>query len=712
MKDTTHIPRLPAHRVHRDLALLVLIVICSALPFLSQPYHMDDNFYLDMARGVRSNPVHPYDQPYDFGGFHVPDMASHSHPPFQSYFLAMVGIFAGDGEGKEWMFHAAAMFFPLLAVVSLYFLSARFVERPFWPSVALASCPLFLVMQHNLMADIPTLAFWLAAVAAFLWASESHRNSLYAASSLMQLAAMFTSYQAVSLLPLLGYYHIRRKGRFAGWIALLVPVVCMGLWQLMNYLHYGRMVLLDTLGYVQSRNAVSPGVLLMKLVSFLEYQGWLIVFPLFLIYIFARDLRGRLFGLAILASIVLAQIMLPQADYRLSDRIIFVIGLATGAFVLLRMASMIRDAFGKREAGRGLGFDLLESQFLVLWYFGVTAYCLIMLAEGSARYILPLIPPVLIVYFKGLEITEVKEYRVSRPPLLNAAMVASGSVVLSLAWGLLLAQADFEFARVYPRSAAAFLRLSDGLDSYITGEWGFRYYFGRAGAMPLPEDESAVKGASLLVVPKLAMPYGLPAALDSMSIPFTSLSFALKTPLRTMDWQTPAGFYSTGWGWIPFSLSQESLETLEIRQVSFMVERLPWAHVESVSGLRPWPGYVPGGTRQLAVLAAPGTRIAYPWTLRHPADLLVEIGVIHDPASASDGEFVFEIRRCDAGGAVLAGIERILNPASGGEEAIRQTIRLTLPPGMADGETLEFYYTKSGSVSVTGAFIGGIIVPR
>ena len=201
MVAAVRIPKLQDYRVHRDLALLVLIVIGGSLPFLAQPYHMDDNFYLDMARGVRADPLHPYDQPYGFGGLHVPDMASHSHPPFQAYFLAAVAVFAGEGEGREWMFHTAALIFPLLAVISLYFLSARYLERPLWVSVALAACPLFLIMQHTLMADIPTLAFWLAAVAAFLWASDLNRNSLYAASSLFQFAAMFTSYQALSLLP-------------------------------------------------------------------------------------------------------------------------------------------------------------------------------------------------------------------------------------------------------------------------------------------------------------------------------------------------------------------------------------------------------------------------------------------------------------------------------------------------------------------------------
>jgi 4-amino-4-deoxy-L-arabinose transferase-like glycosyltransferase len=698
----TQSPDLRRRHVIRDLALIFLVVIASSWPFLSQPFHMDDAFYMDMARSARAHPLYPLDTPYDFGGYHVPDMASHSHPPLQTYFLAVLQRLAGEGPGREWIYHSVALLFPLLAAISLYFLASRFVERPLWPSLAMAVCPLFMVMAHTLMTDIPMLAFWLAAIACFLWATERKRTRLYLASSFFQFAAMFTSYQAISLFPLLAFCQIRRRGRPIGWLCLTLPVAALGSWIGMTSLHYGRMVLGNTVSYVQYYGPIAMQSLAIKAIAVLEYQGWLLIFPLFLVYIFGAGLKGRLFFLFLLGSIYAAQVGVPE--YRFVDKAIFVVGLTTGGLVSARMLALLWRAFG-RGGGDVFGLDRIDAQFVALWYFGVAAYCLLLFTSGSARYILPLVPAVLIFFFRWLEIREVTEYRAEREPFLNSAMVASGSLVLSLVWGLFLSQADFEFARIYPRAAAAVARMAGGLDTYITGEWGFRYYFVSAGARPLPADESSVAGGSLLVKPDLAMPYDAPADLSTLTLPYGRLSFDLKTPFRVMDRRVPAGFYSTGWGLIPFSLSNASLENLEIRQVSFLIERLPWAAVATTSGVMPWPGFAPVRGNVLALLAKPGTRIRYPWTLRSPAFLKLDVGVLRNAAEQTT--CAFEILHRDGQGRVLARIAKISTP-----EAQWQPVEFLMAGSAGPGEILELAYSAATPSDAVGAFAGAILVPK
>jgi 4-amino-4-deoxy-L-arabinose transferase-like glycosyltransferase len=710
MKPILRTPTLHRFQVHRDLAVLVLVVVGCAAPFLSQPFHMDDNFYMDMAHGARAHPLYPNDSPYDFAGYHVRDTGSHSHPPLDTYLLAAVQHFFGEGEGCEWIYHSIFLFFPVLGAWSLYFIAARFVERPLWPSLTFAVCPLVLVMEHTLMTDIPTVALWLAAVACFLYAADAGSKRLYAASAGLQVAAVLFSYQAVALAPLLGYYQIRKRGRAIGWIALLLPLAGLSAWLVMSSLHYHRLVVAGTAAYVQSLGFLSPVVLGKKALAFLEYQGWLIVFPFFLLYVFARGLKGRLFALAALVALYLAQAVVP--DYRPLDEAIFVIGLVAGAFVAAHMGILAGQAFRKRNT-ESCEFDRITAQFLVLWYFGVAAYCLFILPEGSARYVLPLLAPVLILFFRRLEVTEVSEYRAERAPLMNSAMVASGSLVLTLAWGLFLAQADFEFARIYPRAASAFERISAGLDSYITGEWGFRYYFSRVGVKPLPADESAVHGGAFIVIPKLAMPYGMPADLHSITMPFAQLTYNVRTPFRTMDVNTPAGFYSTGWSLIPFSLSTQSLETLEIRQVNFMVERLPWARIECAGGVMPWPGLVSTGDQALAVLALPGTRITYPWTARVPVRLDLAIGFVADRSDIpADAALDFVIQARDARGNAVVGFSRTLNPGSNPKDKEWQRVRLLLPAAGTGGETLVFEVQARGKITATGAFAQSILTPQ
>lgn len=703
MRAFTRAPNPRGFHVHRDLALLVLVVIGSAAPFLSQPFHMDDNFYMDMARNVRAHPLFPYETSYDFGGGHVPDMASHSHPPLQAYFLALVQHVAGEGPGREWLYHTAALPFPLLAVIAFYFLAARFVERPLWPALALAVCPLFMLMAHTLMTDMPMLAFWLAATACFLWAADLKHKGLYCASALFQFAAMFTSYQAVSLLPLLGYYQIRRRGGAFGWLVLLLPPVVMLSWLGMTSAHFGRMILGDTVGFVQSFHAGTFSALASKAIALLEYQGWLILFPVFVLYIFCRGLRGRLPALLLLAAIYLAQ--LTVSGYRLADKAIFVIGLVAGASVFLRLAGFAREAWMRgREEAAGIGRG--DARFLSLWYFGVIAYCLIMFTGGSARYILPLGAPVLILFFRGLEIREVSEYREERRPFFNSAMVASGSLILTLAWGLFLAQADFEFARIYPRAAAAFSRLSSGLDVFVTGEWGLRYYLARDGARPLPADESKVPGGSLLVKPRLAMPYDAPTGLATMTLPFARLSFDLKTPFRVMDAAVPAGFYSSGWGMNPFSISGATLEVLDVRQVSFMVANLPWAQVETSSPVKPWPGLAMMAENVPALMVKSGTRVSYPLSLRRPMVLKLHLGVMCDPSRAQGASFDFAIQQRDREGKVVARLDRSLDPTSPW-----QPVELPLAPG-AGGCFLDFRFSARASAEATGVFAAAVLIPK
>lgn len=710
MLPTIQKPTLRRHQIHRDLAILVLVVVAFAIPFLPQPFHMDDNFYMDMARNALKNPGFPNDTPYVFEGRTLADMGSHSHPPLQTYFLAAVQKLAGEGEGKEWIYHSAGMVFPILAVVGFYFLGARFVERPIWPALGLAVAPLFMVMQHNLMTDVPTLAFWLAAIASFAWGVEMGSSNLLLTSSVFQFAAMFTSYQSFALAPLLGFYHLRSGRGRRGWICILAPILAMLVWLVLNYAHYGRLILIDTFGYVQSRAPVSAQALLTKLAALLGYQGWLIVFPFFLLYLLARGLKGRALGLAAIAAFYLTQIAVPE--YRVIEKGIFAVGVISGSFVFLHMLYFALAAFWRSDGEAGFG--RIESQFLGLWYVGVAVYCLFALPEGSARYVLPLAPPLLLYFFRRLEMIEIREYREENPRLLNASLLASGAAVLSLAFGLLLSYADLEFARAYPRAIREITLVLPDVTNYFAGEWGFRYYARQAGLQHLPGDASEVRGGSAVVSPSLALPYDLPADLRSMLMPVHSVRLEPSTPVRLLDRQCRAGFYSTHWGLLPFSLSRSILENLEVRQVNFMVDQLPWATVEGEKGLKPWPGYLRlQGLSPLSVLMKPQTTLTYPWVMDAPSVLDIRCGVdVEAYREGEQTEFRFEIQQLGAGGKTLAALKTVLMPGLEPSHRGWKHLRLELEGRREGALKLQFRYESNGDTeSGTAAFAEAVVRP-
>lgn len=696
------------HNKVRDIAIILLVTVACAIPFLRQPFHMDDNFYMDMARHAQVQPLFPNDIPYSLQGEHIPDMGSHSHPPLQTYFLAAVMRLFGEGPGAEPVYHTIALIYPAIACICFYFLSARFVQRPLWPALLLACSPLFMVMQHTLMTDIPMLAFWIAAICCYLYASDTNNPRLYGLSSLFQTAAMFTSYQSFALIPLLGFYQLRRGRGKMGWFALIPGPLFMLGWLTLNYFHYHRMILGGTIGFVQSKNSWALQSFLTKLIAIFQYQGWLVIFPLFIFYVYGRKLRWRALLLSLLGGLFIAQFAVPE--YRVLDKGIFIVGLASGFFVVGEMGLFLWRAFWGRNSDSG--WDGVDAQFLSLWFFGVLTYCLVIFTEGSARYVLPLIPPFIIFYFRQLQFSETAEYRLP-PRVLNSGMVASGTVVLSLAWALMLSHADQAFAGIYPKAAREISQLTGNRESYCTGEWGFRYYFTQKGIHPLPADISAVQGGNYVISPKLALPYELPADLRSMTLPVQKYAYDVGTRLRTLDWQTPAGFYSTGWGLIPFSISRGALEQVDVVQVSFMAERLPWAQLETVTGIKPWPGYLSLEEKSpLAVIAKPGTLLRYAWPIRDRVFMEVQCGISADSYKEGlDTKFEFSIHQLDRQGGILARQDIVLYPGLRPEDRKWQPVRLALMPD--PGSVIEFRYRSDDKeLQGTGAFAQSLLRPE
>jgi hypothetical protein len=554
-------PSISFRTYRRDIYVLALFVIAMGIPFISQPFHVDDNFYIDMARNALHKPFYPNDTPYIFEGTASADMGSHSHPPFQAYFLAAILWMFGEGAGKEWIYHSISLIFPLLAVISFYSLSRRFLSRPLWGTLLFACCPVLLVMEHNLMTDVPNLSFWLASVATFLHASEKDSIRAYAASSLFQFLAMFTSYTSLALTPLLGFYHYRSSRKARGWIFLSVPFILMIIWFASSCIHYGRFLLIQTVSFVHAGEAWSIWKLAVKFGAILQYQGWLTIFPAFLLAVFVCSLHRFLLLPAAMASIAATYFASPR--YLLLDRIVYALGVLIGLALLYRFAAMLLCR--RTRSLPGSGWTDTQRQFLCCWYFGVIAFCMLVYVDGSARYILPLLPPVVLCFCGIIEaggfascIRFLSHRR--KPVLLYTA------ILFSAVWGLALSHADFEFASIYPRAAHDFAPIACREESYYGGEWGFRYYFGRAGFRQMPPNDQPLPVGSLLVRPAVALPYELGREALAGSRRMQLRKYKVKNPLRLLDVYGTAGFYSTYWGKLPFSFSSESLETIEVRR--------------------------------------------------------------------------------------------------------------------------------------------------
>src|SRR5439155_15653172 len=88
-------------------------------------------------------------------------------------------------------------------------------------------------------------------------------------------------------------------------------------------------------------------------------------------------------------------------------------------------------------------------------------------------------------------------------------------------------------------------------------------------------------GGQFVISPREAVPYSLPQDVDSMLVPVRRWSWQSFLPLRLMNREAHAGFYSSSWGLLPFAISRAPVEEITVRQVSYLTEKLPEVTLES-----------------------------------------------------------------------------------------------------------------------------------
>jgi len=308
--------------------LVILLVLAIRIPFLNQAIQGDDHIYLTEAAHALIDPLHPGNTKYVFLGDEV-DLRGHSHPPLNAWVLS--GLIVLCGSVKEVPFHAVYILFSLIAAATMWSLAKRFSPHPLWAALLLLAVPAFIVNGNSLEADLPFLAFWMAAVALFC-------NGRLLPAAVSMAAAAMTAYQAVLLTPVLAAYlwtrdrSLTRGGQAVAapkeWLSVLTPPAVIALWQLFERATTGA-----TPAAVLSVYLTNYETLQAKFVNALALaiHSWFLIFPL----------------------------------------------LAPPAFVL---------AWRKRREP--------DTRFLVAWIGIFFAGALAIFFAGSARYLLPMAAPV------------------------------------------------------------------------------------------------------------------------------------------------------------------------------------------------------------------------------------------------------------------------------------------------------------------------------
>ena len=252
----------------RGLWLVLAVVLLIRLPLLNQAIQGDDNIYISEGAHGLIDPLHPGNVSYVFQGRAV-DLRGHPHPTTYGWFLAP--LIAATGGVPEVPFHAVYIVFSVIAACAMWSLARRFSPRPLWAALLFVAVPAFVINGSSFEADVPFLAFWMAAIALFC-------ADRYLLAAVAMVLASLTAYQAVLLTPILAVWvWLKRRNSRAAWAVILVPPLTIAAWQIFERFTTGALPAAVLTGYFTIYQTMAAKL---KNALMLAIHSWFIVFPL------------------------------------------------------------------------------------------------------------------------------------------------------------------------------------------------------------------------------------------------------------------------------------------------------------------------------------------------------------------------------------------------------------------------------------------------
>jgi hypothetical protein len=181
----------------------------------------------------------------------------------------------------------------------------------------------------------------------------------------------------------------------------------------------------------------------------------------------------------------------------------------------------------------------------------------------AVRHLLPALPPLILLSFRFLKASESPWTRKERTILIFLLVIQFGLAgVVHLA--------DYEYAASY-REFAESVGESDESIWYV-GHWGWKFYADRSGFLQLHRDGPYPSPGDLLLWPEkvhIGLVFQNARGLQDRLELVSRNSYEGVIPVRTMDGDAGAGFYSVGRGKLPYRFFPEGpVEVMRIYRVT------------------------------------------------------------------------------------------------------------------------------------------------
>jgi 4-amino-4-deoxy-L-arabinose transferase-like glycosyltransferase len=457
-------------RIGRDWRLLLSVALCLLLvvPFLPTAFRIDEPNIIAIAEQMAKDPLDPYGFIINWNGLPEPAFEILANPPLLPGWLR---VWAAGFGWSELALHAAMIPFVAISLLAFGMIARKWGYQAHIAVYLLIGSPAFFIASQVVMPDIAMLAaFLLSVLAGFPRVNEEARDVTDSRWFIgVALGAAFIApllkYNAILLVPLhLVMALLFTERRSLNLMLATMPMIGLAVWSVVSALIYGDIhVLAISRFQAEGRTLITSG-----LIGALGFG----VIPLAAVCSMIRGARKEDLAGAALAALVCGSVARWVSDYTVDATLLFA---ASGGIVTLLMLMVGRSTAVDRGS-RVWRMNLLLFAWIVLVF--LFQYRLFFVA---ARYLLPMIPPILILALGSLE-----HWR--RRWIL---------LLLSVAVSLSFAVGDARIANTY-RTFFERLQLEGLRPQTADGHWGFQYYAEKMGAevidprQPLVLNESDV----------------------------------------------------------------------------------------------------------------------------------------------------------------------------------------------------------------------------
>jgi hypothetical protein len=515
--------------------LLAGLTIAALAPFLGKAFHMDDPLFIWTAKHLRFAPLDFYGFDVNWEGTLARMSSVTQNPPLAAYYMALVGSVGG---WSEFALHAGFLLPAVAVIIGTGRLARLFGVDPVRAGACVIAAPIFVVSSTSLMCDTMMLAFWIWAIASWIQGIRTGRRALLLWAAVLVSAASLTKYFGISLLPLMAVHAWLEARAPRVWLPFLaVPVAVLAGYQWWTSQLYGQGLLLNAVAYATQLQV--GGEWPSKALATCAFTGGGAAVLLFAApWLWDRRHLAMGAGAAVLVgalAVLMKKVGLFAVAHESGVRWAFVaqLGLwvAAGASVVVMSAA---EWWRRRDS---------LSLLLLLWILGTMAFAGLVNWSVTGRNVLPMLPAVAILIARRLEARQ-SGGRLSRSTWMPVA--------LSVGLAMLVARADAQLAES-ARAAAAQIAAKAGASPgglKFEGHWGFQFYMEQQGAVALDARNLRLSPRDVIVVPmENSYLFPLPGQIVE---PWFTHEVTGSSWISTMDGTLGAGYYSDGWGPLPF----------------------------------------------------------------------------------------------------------------------------------------------------------------